>query len=98
MKVRPTQINTLIAAGSRRAKRTKEIIDDILDIEGDQELLGKKVGSDSKKHKATYPGVVGLKQAHKDASRLIAEAVAVLDDYEENMLKHLANYIAQRRN
>jgi geranylgeranyl diphosphate synthase type II len=74
-----------------------QIIDDILDIEGDQELMGKKVGSDSKKHKATYPGAVGLEQAHKDATLLIDEAVAVFDKYEENVLKQLAEYIGQRK-
>ncbi len=74
-----------------------QIIDDILDIEGDQKLLGKKVGSDSKKEKATYPGVVGIEQARQDAALLINEAVAVFDKYEENRLKHLAKYIAQRK-
>ncbi len=75
-----------------------QIIDDILDIEGDQELMGKKVGSDSKKNKATYPGAVGLDRAHADAAQLIEQAVAVFDEYEENMLKHLATYIGQRKN
>lgn len=75
-----------------------QIIDDILDIEGDPELLGKTVGSDSKKHKATYPRAVGMEQARHDAARLIEEACAVFDAYDNNMLKHLAQYIAQRKN
>ncbi|UCD63555.1 MAG: polyprenyl synthetase family protein [Candidatus Zixiibacteriota bacterium] len=75
-----------------------QIIDDILDIEGDQSLLGKAVGADCKKQKATYPGVVGLNQAHDDAAELIAQAKAVLDEYDDNMLVHIADYIAQRRN
>ena len=74
-----------------------QIIDDILDIEGDQKLLGKNVGSDSKKEKATYPKVVGLKQAHSKADRLIQDAIAVFDDYDDNILKNLAQYIAQRK-
>ena len=74
-----------------------QIIDDILDIEGDQSLLGKKVGADSKMEKATYPGVVGIDQARLDAAALIDEAVAVFDQYEENTLKYLARYIAQRK-
>lgn len=74
-----------------------QIIDDILDIEGDQELLGKKVGSDSKKDKATYPGAVGLEQSYKDATALINEAIAVFDEFEDNRLKQLAEYIAQRK-
>ena len=75
-----------------------QIIDDILDVEGSQELLGKKVGADNIKGKATYPGVVGLDQAKKDADLLIDEAIELLDDYEDNMLKQIALYIGQREN
>jgi geranylgeranyl diphosphate synthase type II len=73
-----------------------QIIDDILDIEGSQELLGKKVGSDSLKQKATYPRVVGIKQARKDADRLIDEAINYLNSFGDNMLVHIALYIGQR--
>jgi geranylgeranyl diphosphate synthase type II len=75
-----------------------QIIDDILDIEGNQELLGKNVGADRKREKATYPKVVGLKQARQDASRLIEEAVSLLDKFDDNILKDLAHYIGQRQN
>ncbi|MFH1372764.1 MAG: polyprenyl synthetase family protein [bacterium] len=74
-----------------------QIIDDILDIEGDQKLLGKKVGSDSRKQKATYPGAVGLKRARLDASLLVKEAVDLFDDDDDNMLKALAQYIGKRQ-
>ncbi len=74
-----------------------QIIDDILDIEGDQKLLGKKVGSDRKRQKATYPKAVGLVQARRDASNLIDEAIALFDQYDENTLKDLARYIGQRQ-
>ena len=74
-----------------------QIIDDILDIEGDQKLLGKKVGSDCRKQKATYPGAVGLKQARLDASLLVKEAVTLFDDDDDNMLKALAQYIGKRQ-
>jgi geranylgeranyl diphosphate synthase type II len=75
-----------------------QIIDDILDIEGDQALLGKEVGSDSRNQKATYPGVVGLDVARKDAARLIDEALACFGPDEENVLMWLARYIGQRNN
>ena len=75
-----------------------QIIDDILDVEGSQEMLGKKVGADDIKGKATYPGVVGLEQSKKDADLLIDEAIELLDDYEDNMLKQIALYIGQREN
>jgi len=74
-----------------------QIIDDILDIEGDQKLLGKNTGSDRKKQKATYPQAVGVEQARRDASQLIDESVALFDVDDENMLKSLALYISQRQ-
>ncbi len=75
-----------------------QIIDDILDIEGDPEILGKKVGSDTRNKKATYPGVVGLEVARKDATRLIDEALACFGADEDNILMWLARYIGQRDN
>jgi len=73
-----------------------QIIDDILDIEGSQELLGKKIGSDCLKKKATYPGVVGLKVAREDADRLIDKAINNLNSFGDNMLVHIALYIGRR--
>jgi len=74
-----------------------QIIDDVLDIEGDQKLLGKNTGSDRKKQKATYPQVVGVERARRDASQLIDESVALFDVDDENVLKSLALYIGQRQ-
>lgn len=74
-----------------------QIIDDILDIEGDEKLLGKSVGSDTNNKKATYPKVVGIEIARIDADILINNAIAVFDKYDENILIHLANYIARRK-
>ncbi|MFC1475278.1 polyprenyl synthetase family protein [Candidatus Zixiibacteriota bacterium] len=74
-----------------------QIIDDILDIEGDEKLLGKNVGSDSDNQKATYPKAVGMNVAKEDAAILIGEAVSVFESFEDNILKLLADYIAQRK-
>lgn len=73
-----------------------QIVDDILDIEGDQALLGKHVGSDSKNAKATYPAAVGLDEARRQAGELIEEAINALDGDNDNMLAFIARYIAQR--
>ncbi len=73
-----------------------QIVDDILDIEGDQKLLGKQVGSDCRNDKATYPAAVGLEQARKEASQLIHDAVAVLGDQHDSMLGYIADYIGRR--
>jgi geranylgeranyl diphosphate synthase, type II len=73
-----------------------QIIDDILDIEGDQKKLGKMVGSDCKNEKATYPGAVGMEQARRDAGQLIDEALTLVGGSDDNMLKFIARYIGQR--
>jgi len=75
-----------------------QIIDDILDIEGDQRILGKKVGSDCKNQKATYPGAVGLDQARGDAARLVDDSLSLFPEAEDNILKYLARFIGQREN
>ncbi len=73
-----------------------QIVDDVLDIEGDEQRLGKIVGSDSKNAKATYPGVVGMAAAKEDAHRLITDALAVFGPQDDNQLIWLANFIARR--
>ncbi|MFH1688032.1 MAG: polyprenyl synthetase family protein [bacterium] len=73
-----------------------QIVDDILDIEGDQDLLGKRVGSDTRNKKATYPAVVGSEQARADVERLIDEAVAELGDDPHGKLTFIARYIRDR--
>lgn len=75
-----------------------QIIDDILDIEGDQKILGKKVGSDCKNQKATYPGAVGLDQARSDAAKLVDESLSLFPQSQDNVLKFLARFIGQREN
>ncbi len=74
-----------------------QIIDDVLDIEGDRTLLGKNTGSDGKKLKATYPRAVGLEKARADAAELIDEALALFEAGDDNMLKQLALYVGQRQ-
>jgi geranylgeranyl diphosphate synthase type II len=73
-----------------------QIIDDILDIEGDQRKLGKQVGSDSRKEKATYPSVIGIEESRRLASGLIDEALALFAEDDDNILKFIARYIGQR--
>jgi geranylgeranyl diphosphate synthase type II len=73
-----------------------QVIDDILDIEGNQELLGKEVGSDCKNSKATFPAVVGLEDARKEANRLVDEALSLFEEHGDNVLKFIARYIGQR--
>lgn len=56
-----------------------QIQDDILDLVGDQELLGKPVLSDEKNHKTTYVSLYGMEKAREDVERLSDEAVKDLE-------------------
>ena len=51
-----------------------QITDDVLDVVGTHEALGKPVGSDTAHAKATYPAVVGLEDSRQQAARLLEEA------------------------
>ncbi len=77
-----------------------QIIDDILDIEGDPEMLGKPVGSDSKNLKATFPGVVGLEQSRQSAGKLIDEAIEIVTGVvsQPDNFVQIARFIGGRQN
>jgi geranylgeranyl diphosphate synthase type II len=76
-----------------------QIADDILDIEGDTELLGKATGADVARGKVTYPAAVGLERSREAARELVNDALAALEGFDEKAgpLRTLANYIITRR-
>jgi len=55
-----------------------QIADDVLDVEGSTEQLGKPVGSDQGLGKATYPALVGLEESKQRAAQLLEEALTAL--------------------
>ncbi len=76
-----------------------QVQDDILDVEGDTETLGKTQGKDQAQNKPTYPSLLGLSEAREMARRLVDEAlksIAELDQRAEP-LRLLATYIINRR-
>ncbi|MEI7817111.1 MAG: polyprenyl synthetase family protein [Desulfuromonadales bacterium] len=77
-----------------------QIADDILDIEGTTEEIGKDAGSDEARGKATYPAVMGLVAAKEEAQSMMEEALKALDvfDAAAEPLREIARYIVQRRN
>ena len=61
----------------------------ILDVTGDEAVLGKPTKSDEKNHKITYVSVKGLDQARKDVERYSKEAVRLLEELPcENEFLH----------
>ncbi|MBY2475255.1 polyprenyl synthetase family protein [Clostridioides difficile] len=75
-----------------------QIVDDILDIVGDEAKLGKKVGSDIENHKSTYPSLLGLDKSKEIAYNLIDEAKKSIEKLSDDVdfLKGLAEYIIDR--
>ncbi len=76
-----------------------QIVDDLLNVEGTTEQLGKKAGSDAELDKATYPSFFGLEATHKKAKEAVAQAVDALIPFNTSAdpLRELANYIYYRK-
>lgn len=84
---------------SRKIGMAFQIADDILDVEGDQALVGKTLNKDAEQGKITFVSIYGLEEARRIARVLIEEAQQVLNifgDKAEN-LKLLAQYIIDRK-
>ncbi|WP_270646491.1 polyprenyl synthetase family protein [Paeniclostridium hominis] len=75
-----------------------QIVDDILDVVGDEAKLGKKVGSDIDNEKSTYPSLIGLDKSKEIAKNLIEEAKLSISNINKDreFLNSLADYIVDR--
>jgi len=75
-----------------------QVRDDILDIEGNTETLGKTQGKDQAQLKSTYPALLGLQGARDTAEQLLTEALDSLSgmDAKADPLRWIANYIVGR--
>jgi geranylgeranyl diphosphate synthase type II len=75
-----------------------QIADDILDVEGKPELLGKNTGSDLPKKKATYPALLGIEESKRRARELTDLAIDALRSFGEQAdpLRGIARFIIAR--
>lgn len=75
-----------------------QIKDDILDVEGDSKLLGKKTGSDEKNKKSTFISIYGMEESKRMLQEITGQAVRHLDRFGERagFLKALAEYLLNR--
>lgn len=77
-----------------------QILDDILDVEGDQELMGKTLGKDAEQGKCSYVYVHGMDKAKEELHRLTMEAKNALKPYgeEAGFFIQLADSLETRNN
>ena len=75
-----------------------QIADDLLDVTGTQEKLGKGVGKDADHRKLTYPGLVGIERSRQMARDLIDEACAAIAPLGDRgqRLEALAQFVLER--
>lgn len=88
---------SLAAEYARALGLAFQIIDDILDVEGNSEILGKPVGSDADENKTTFVTIYGLENAKKQAEKYTDKALSILDNFENNeFLKELTGFLLER--
>ena len=77
-----------------------QITDDILDVIGDSEKMGKPVGTDAEKAKATYPAFFGLDEARRVALKAGDRALKALESFGSNAqaLRQLVGFVLERDN
>ncbi len=108
--VASVEIGALLGGGSREQVRRLrayaghiglafQVMDDILNITGDPQLMGKATGTDRERNKTTYPALLGLDESMRFSGDLISKALQALDNFDNRSehLKSLANYIIARK-
>lgn len=76
-----------------------QIADDILDVEGSSDEMGKATGGDEVRGKATYPSLIGMQESKTRAAELVDIALDAVSGFDEKAepLRAIARYIVSRR-
>jgi farnesyl diphosphate synthase len=77
-----------------------QVTDDLLDVEGDEANLGKKVGKDAAAGKATFVSLLGVAGAKKEARMLVDRAITRLEGFgkEADAFRQMGYFVLERRN
>lgn len=75
-----------------------QITDDLLDVQGNEAAVGKRLGKDADNGKLTFPGLLGIVESRRRAESLVEEASAVAEVFgpRAEMLEALARYVLER--
>ncbi len=94
----PPELLERLDGYGRRLGLAFQIVDDLLDVEGDAEQTGKRVGKDAARGKLTYPGFLGAAESRQRAERLGREARACLEPMgaDAARLHALVSYVLER--
>jgi len=93
----PSQLKSLQEYG-RALGLAFQIADDLLDVGGNEQAVGKRVGKDANRGKLTFPGLMGVEESRRRAERLVAhacDALAPLGPPAERLVM-LARYVVER--
>jgi geranylgeranyl diphosphate synthase type II len=75
-----------------------QVIDDLLDVGGEEGSVGKRLGKDRRRGKVTYPALLGVEESRRRAEQLIAQACQALETFgaAATPLRELAEYVGRR--
>ncbi|WP_277978578.1 polyprenyl synthetase family protein [Sphingomonas phyllosphaerae] len=76
-----------------------QIVDDLLDVEGDEQLAGKKLRKDGEAGKETFVSLLGVERARQQSQMLVDQAIDHLRSYgdEAELLRAIARFVTERR-
>ncbi len=89
----------MLRAYGRNIGLAFQVADDILNVEGKPEMMGKAVGTDKLLEKSTYPSLLGLEASKQVAKKLVANALQALENFDKkaDALRAIAAFVIARK-
>lgn len=94
----PPEHRTHVRGYARDLGLAFQIADDLLDVEGDENDAGKRLGKDAMAGKATFVSLIGVERSRQQAQMLVDQAIDHLRDFgeEADMLRDIARFAIER--